>query len=96
MARLLESDKPAIRLESVRLLRASLPATITIQTKLSPGTSLVRADATQIHQLLLNLIGNGLKFHAPDRAPVVTMSMVWSVSSARSICLRSISSIARF
>ncbi len=34
----------------------------------------VEADPIQMHQLLMNLIGNGLKFHAPDRAPVVTVA----------------------
>lgn len=29
----------------------------------------VRADRTQMVQLLQNLVGNGLKFHPPDRAP---------------------------
>lgn len=33
----------------------------------------IEADATQIRQLLQNLIGNGLKFHRPDVPPVVTI-----------------------
>jgi PAS domain S-box-containing protein len=31
----------------------------------------VRADATQMRQLFMNLIGNALKFHKPDEPPVV-------------------------
>ncbi len=34
----------------------------------------VEADRTQMHQLLLNLVGNGLKFHEPDEAPLVRVS----------------------
>jgi PAS domain S-box-containing protein len=34
----------------------------------------VRAEATQIYQLLQNLIGNGLKFHRPDVPPEITIS----------------------
>jgi PAS domain S-box-containing protein len=34
----------------------------------------VEADATQMHQLLLNLIGNGLKFQPRDAKPVVKVS----------------------
>jgi PAS domain S-box-containing protein len=31
----------------------------------------IEADASQMHQLLLNLIGNALKFHRPDVSPIV-------------------------
>ena len=34
----------------------------------------IEADATQMRQLLQNLIGNGLKFHRPDVPPVVEVS----------------------
>jgi signal transduction histidine kinase len=34
----------------------------------------VDADASQMRQLFQNLIGNGLKFHPPERAPIVTLS----------------------
>lgn len=34
----------------------------------------IDADASQIHQLLQNLIGNALKFHTADRTPVVKVS----------------------
>lgn len=33
----------------------------------------IRADATQIHQLFLNLIGNSLKFHRQDVPPAVSV-----------------------
>ncbi len=34
----------------------------------------IEADSTQMRQLLQNLIGNALKFHRPDVAPVVKLS----------------------
>jgi PAS domain S-box-containing protein len=34
----------------------------------------IDADSTQIHQLFLNLVGNGLKFHRPEVAPLVEVS----------------------
>jgi signal transduction histidine kinase len=34
----------------------------------------LEADATQMHQLLLNLVLNGLKFRKPDTAPAITVS----------------------
>ena len=43
------------------------------QVDLSPLPT-IDADPTQMHQLLLNLIANGLKFHPPDRAPRVVVS----------------------
>ena len=44
--------------EARRFLRATLPANISIRTKIAPGCSHVLADATQIHQVLLNLGSN--------------------------------------
>lgn len=34
----------------------------------------IEAEATQMRQLFQNLIGNALKFHKPDQAPIVTVS----------------------
>lgn len=31
----------------------------------------IEADTTQMHQLFLNLVGNGLKFHKPNQPPIV-------------------------
>ena len=42
----------------LRLLRASLPAAIEIELQLEDQAILVRADATQIHQVIMNLCTN--------------------------------------
>ena len=41
--------------EVLKLLRATLPATIEIQTRFDPAAPTVRADSGQIHQVLMNL-----------------------------------------
>jgi two-component system, LuxR family, sensor kinase FixL len=43
----------------------------------------LEADASQMHQLLLNLIGNGLKFHREGVAPVVKVGTEVSGGSCR-------------
>jgi PAS domain S-box-containing protein len=44
--------------EARRFLRATIPATIEIQTEVHPPIERVEADATQMHQVLLNLGSN--------------------------------------
>jgi PAS domain S-box-containing protein len=51
--------------EAIRLLRSTLPATIVIRQQIAPRTALVCADATQMHQVLLNLCTNS--FHAMEQ-----------------------------
>ncbi len=48
---------PVIR-EALALLRASIPATIRIKEELLEGNSVVLADPTQIHQVIMNLCTN--------------------------------------
>jgi len=50
--------------DALKLLRASLPATIEIHTQISPGCSKVMADPIQIHQIVMNLATNA--FHAME------------------------------
>ncbi len=45
--------------ETLKLLRASLPSTIEIRLLVEEEDSLVQADPTQIHQLIMNLCTNG-------------------------------------
>jgi len=44
--------------ESLKLLRASLPSTVEIRQNIEPGPGMVMADATQIHQVIMNLCTN--------------------------------------
>ena len=64
-----ESEKKPINIgiivkEALNLLRASLPATITIQEDILIRAGTVLADSTQIHQLVMNLCTNA--FHAME------------------------------
>ncbi|MEW6670933.1 MAG: PAS domain S-box protein [Thermodesulfobacteriota bacterium] len=44
--------------DSIKLIRASIPTTIEIRTKLTGETAVVQADPTQINQILINLCTN--------------------------------------
>jgi signal transduction histidine kinase/CheY-like chemotaxis protein len=44
--------------ETVKLLRASIPATINIRQVITPGNDTVIADSTQLHQIIMNLCTN--------------------------------------
>ncbi|MDH3601946.1 MAG: ATP-binding protein [Candidatus Tectomicrobia bacterium] len=44
--------------ETLKLLRASLPSTITFATHISPQSGAILADPTQMHQVLMNLCTN--------------------------------------
>jgi PAS domain S-box-containing protein len=44
--------------ESLKLLRAAIPSTIPFQVSLDPSSGWVAADATQLHQIVLNLCSN--------------------------------------
>lgn len=48
--------------EALKLLRASLPATIEIKSNIAPDVALVVGDPTQLHQVLMNLCTNA--YHA--------------------------------
>jgi PAS domain S-box-containing protein len=58
--------RPVIK-EALKLLRASLPASIEVRSDLDPAAPTVLADATQIHQIVMNLGTNA--WHAMLERP---------------------------
>jgi signal transduction histidine kinase/CheY-like chemotaxis protein len=55
----LSIELPPVVEEVVQLLRSTVPASISITTDLSPATPAVLADASQVTQVVLNLVTNG-------------------------------------
>lgn len=51
--------------EAIKLLRPSLPSTITINLSIDTANRLILADPTQVHQILMNLCTNA--FHAMEQ-----------------------------
>jgi signal transduction histidine kinase/ActR/RegA family two-component response regulator len=52
--------------EALRLLEASLPKNISIRKEIHDEDSIIVADATQVHQILMNLCTNAAQAMAPD------------------------------
>ncbi len=55
--------QPIIK-EALKLIRATIPATINIKQNISPKCGPIKADPTQIHQIIMNLTTNA--FHAME------------------------------
>jgi len=47
--------------EALKMLRASIPATIEIKTSIAEDCGIINADPTQIHQVLMNLCNNAFQ-----------------------------------
>jgi PAS domain S-box-containing protein len=80
---------PAIE-EALRLLRAAIPATIEIDAQVDPDLPPVLADATQIHQVLMNLAANAAAAMAggPGRLSVRCAAVELDAASAADAGLR--------
>ncbi len=69
--------------ESLKLLRSSLPATIEFDISLAPDAPTVLADATQIHQILMNL-GTNASHAMKDQAGRLQVTLErWVVDAAQ-------------
>ena len=69
--------------EALKLLRASLPATLDIQADVDPQTPAVMADPSQIHQVLMNLVTNAAHaMNASGRLQLQLRSHVVTTESA--------------
>ena len=55
--------QPIIK-EALKLIRSTIPATISISQNLHPDCGAVNADPTQVHQIVMNLATNA--FHAME------------------------------
>ena len=51
--------------ETLKMLRASLPSTISIEENIRPQDGVILADPTQVHQVIMNLCTNA--FHAMEK-----------------------------
>jgi len=60
--------------ESVQLLRASIPTTIDIQLKLPEEKVMIMADASQMHQVIINLCTNAAQAIG-DRQGLITIQL---------------------
>jgi PAS domain S-box-containing protein len=70
--------------DSARLLRASLPAAIEIRLHFEDEAPLVLADATQIHQVVMNLCTNAWQAITEDRGCIdITLDAVDLAPAAR-------------
>ena len=68
------SLQPAVE-EAVKLLRATLPAMVDIRCHFTADLPLVRADATQIHQIVINLLTNSAHAIGDEAAGVITVEL---------------------
>ncbi len=71
----------------MRLLRATIPAMVELRTQFEPGCGLVLADATQVHQVVMNLCTNA--WHAlPATAGRIEVTLARATISAAQTAAR--------
>jgi PAS domain S-box-containing protein len=72
--------------ETLELLQASLPATIRLETRLDAGDAAVIGDATNLHQVAMNLCTNAVQ--AMPRGGALSVSLERVEASERRVHLR--------
>jgi PAS domain S-box-containing protein len=79
-------DLPPVIEESVRLLRATLPARVSLSVHCDPGVPPVLADRTQIEQVLINLATNAAQAmrDAPGHIDIHLNTVLLDATLARS------------
>nr|MBF0220984.1 response regulator [Desulfobulbaceae bacterium] len=65
--------QPVVK-ETMKLLRATFPSTIEIQSEISPDCEAIFAEPTQVHQVIMNLCTNA--YHAMGVGGVLKVSLV--------------------
>lgn len=67
-------DLHNVVLEASELLRKTIPSTIPIRMDICPNTGIVRADSTQIHQIVMNLCTNA--YHSlPEQGGEISIKL---------------------
>ena len=66
--------QPAVE-DAIKLLRATLPAMIEINCNFAEDLPPIRADATQIHQIMINLVTNSAHAIGDGAAGCITVSL---------------------
>ncbi|HSN13504.1 MAG TPA: PAS domain S-box protein [Anaeromyxobacteraceae bacterium] len=51
-------DVPTVVREALTLMRAGIPASVTLETRIDPAAGTTLADPTQLHQIVMNLVSN--------------------------------------
>jgi len=81
-----EGERIALRLhtvvaEALRLLRATLPATVELVSRVSADAPPVLADATQIHQAVMNLCTNSWQAMPAETGRITVTLEPWTVTA---------------
>ncbi len=67
--------------EALRLLRTTLPPMVQLEAQISAQCPPVRADATQIHQVVINLCTNAWHALPPQEGRIVVRLEPWTVTA---------------
>ncbi|HEU4601230.1 MAG TPA: ATP-binding protein [Steroidobacteraceae bacterium] len=66
-------DPKPVALEAINLLRLTLPRNIQIEARFAQDAPSIRADSSQFHQVLINLVTNAAHAYAGEGSVIVTL-----------------------
>ncbi len=75
-------DPKPVALEAIDLLRLTLPRNIQIEARFSQDAPSIRADPSQFHQVLINLVTNAARAYAGEGSVTVSLDRVMSTEIA--------------